>query len=453
VVASKGLTLLFWSAITHRGFLEPGGVLLDRALLALALSGAAIVVAPILTRPFGRAGGWLVASLGMIVAGVVDGSLADIDPIVVDRASVVAVGSGLVLGGLVAMVPGGPSGRRASCALGLAVGLPTSPIVLHLAGSVTGSSRWLFIAAPLATTAMVAVSRESGRATPVSEPSDDPAPAAPLSAAVGPALVVSGVAVAVLVADVARQAVIDEIAFSVDGLSTPRREQAVMTVDWIARSATALILGLLLVGYGYRRGRGQVGRWVSTGVGLMALFSPVLQPVSAGTAGRWLLVATVAVAAGGGMALSQAADRSAPWDAIGLALAAIGLLLGLQQVEQELASGRSFRLSAYLATAGCALALGAGLGRLAAHPDERRSIEARAGDAALGLATAVLTASTIAPLWASTVFPQPPGTGLQWQPSALVGVASAIVILFFGLARAVHRVQRDIHAEAAERPR
>ena len=166
------------------------------------------------------------------------------------------------------------------------------------------------------------------------------------------------------------------------------------------------------------------------------------------TAGLWLHVAVVVVAAGGGLVLSRVADRIAPWDAIGLLLVAIGLLLGLRQVEQEFASGRSSVLAAYLVAAGSALALGAGLGRFVTYPDARRSIVARAGDAALGLAVAILAAGVIAPLWGSLVLPQAPGADVHWQSSALVGAASAMVILFFGFARAVERVRSDIHAEA-----
>ena len=55
----------------------------------------------------------------------------------------------------------------------------------------------------------------------------------------------------------------------------------------------------------------------------------------------------------------------------------------------------------------------------------------------------------MAPLWGFLVFEQPPGADVHWQSSALVGAASAMVILFFGFARAVERVRSDIHAEAA----
>jgi hypothetical protein len=465
------------------------------ALLTLSLTATAVMVAPLLARPLGRGGGWAVATLGLIIVAVVNRPLSNVDVSVLGRSSLLVAASGLVLGGVVAALAAGPKANRLVVALGLAAGLPASPGVIALAYGTGSGPQWSWpslavVAAVAAAGAAVVVGAPGRRreaapadtaAAPVPEeaveppasrdPEEDAAgtaaappagedpdpPARPAAredafAMVWPTLVVAAVAGAVLLVDALRLTVADAIAVSPDGFATPRRAQAVTVIDWVARLGLVLAVGTLLAWCGYARGRGSVGRWVWTGLGLMVLLSPTTQrAIVQGPGQTWLLLVLVVSAAGLGVLLARVADRAAPWDALGLLLVAVGLLLAVRQLDQELTWGPP--LHPYVIGAGLGLALGAGLGRVAAWPDRARPPYARATDAGLGFAAALLAAGVMTPLLLPIAYGQRMGPGVPWQPPAVVTVAAVVVALFFGLARAVDRIRRDIRAEAAEAPR
>jgi hypothetical protein len=144
----------------------------------------------------------------------------------------------------------------------------------------------------------------------------------------------------------------------------------------------------------------------------------------------------------GGVAVRQL-DGGFPWDALGVAIAAVGLLLTSPRGRLELPD--LFRAATVVTAFGVALALTAGLGRLA-DPRARALAGPDAGlSAALGFAALILSAQAVIPV---IIFTSAPYGSLQLHQTASLAVAAVVLLALFGLGRLVDRIRRDLVEEA-----
>jgi hypothetical protein len=383
-----------------------------------------------------RAGGWTAAALGSVCAlglvyarGSAHGEARTVGA---------AVASGLALGGVLAVLGAGSSAL--AVASGLAAGLVAMPAVLWLAsdwGHETGVSVVEMVrsqaVAAAALTVLAAILAVYFRGS--AEPRDHA-----LLGSVVVTAVVAGLAVA---AEAVRRAVSDEVLHSATGGLSQRRMDAVETFNKAALVAIAVGAGVVLVWYAYLRGKADAARWVAVAFGVAAPIALAPRLFYLDRPGDTLVVLIVGVlAVSGGVLLTLFADQRAPWDALGVLLAAIGLLLSPISVREQLGSGRPAQL---LLAAGLGVGLGAGLSRLARQRDRQVAATAALGFAAMALAGQALVPVVVVPL-SRTRFGELPLTG-----PVVMMVTALVLVLLFGLGRMVDRIRRDIYAEA-QRP-
>lgn len=380
-----------------------------------------------------RAGGWAAAALGSVCAlGLVyaHGSARG-----EAGAAGAAVALGLALGGVLAVL--GAGSAALAVASGLAGGLVAMPAVVWLAYD------WLDdtgvrmvdpvrpqVVAAAALTVLAAIL--NAYAKQKSAPQERSHPGSVLVTAV-----VAGLAVA---AEAVRRAISDAVLHPESGGISQRRMDAVETFNKAALVGIAVGAGVVLAWYAYLCGKADAARWVGVAFGVAAPIALAPRLFYLDRPGDTLVVLIVGVlAVSAGVLLTLFADQRAPWDALGVLLAAIGLLLTPISVREQLGSGRPAQL---LLAAGLGLGLGAGLSRLARQRDGRVAATAALGFAAMALAGQTLVPVVLLPL-SETRSGQLPLTG----PVIMV-VTAFVLVLLFGLGRMVDRIRRDIHAEA-----
>ncbi|WDZ85218.1 hypothetical protein [Micromonospora cathayae] len=464
------------------------------APVALAVAAAAAVAVR-------RVDGWWLALAGLLLVVTADRSAAL--PVVtsVDAPSplgtlaflAVAVGTGLTLGGVLLAVGTASGPVRAALAGGLAVGVLAGPAYAALlTPAPTGLSPELYWVA-LAATGLTAVlaPRDRGRLAalltdrrrlaavlaprdrdgsappsptggPRRRPDSVPTPAA-TALRRGPVIAVTVAGLIVLGGLLVRWWVIREFRVSPDGLAGPRREAAVESFAHYSAVAVAVVAGLLLLGYAHRA-FGIVGaRWVALGFAVAPVRLVGWHLDVTAVPGRVLLVAVTGLAAVVvGVTLARQVAGLLPWDALGVAVAAVALPLAAPVVRAELPSAAT--VGPVLVALGTGLAVGFGLTHAAAAgppapqpiptpphrtttPDQPTSPHHEttgpdrgrlAGVAVLGFATWALTAQALAPV---AVRPAGP-TDLSFTLPLLALAGAVTLVLLFALTRLVARLDQ-----------
>jgi hypothetical protein len=271
----------------------------------------------------------------------------------------------------------------------------------------------------------------------------------------GPVLIAVAVAGMIQLGHYLRQAVVEEFRLSPDGLASQRRIDTVSAFAEFSAIALAAVAGLILFWLGWRRGKADLARWVVLG---FALGGPSLTLVigfqSGGTAGVTWAALTALGCAAAGVALAWYADRLFPWDALGVAVTALGMIVG--SVAYRV--GPPTAGVAYLMiTGGFALALAAGLTRAvrtttATTATKGLAVGQAAISLALGFVALLATADAIEPAtWILLVSNGFDGFQLGAPITSLV--AAGILVVLFGFRRTVDRVRREIMEQAKEPPR
>ena len=415
-------------------------------VLMLTLPAAIVAMRPAL----GRAG-WSIAAAGLGVSTLV------IQTVLVESRGetalvwflVVVAGLAAALGGVMIVAAQAGTAERMAIAAGVAFGFAGQryDLFLYMLEPYPSiASRmlpfYLAIALALAAAAM-AFTR------PLTADSLDTPPQR--FAAFVPVLIVVAVSAIVQLGHYTRQAVVDEFRVSPDGLASQRRIDAVGAFAEYSAIALAAVAGLILLWLAWRRGKADLARWVVLG---FALGGPSMVVVfgfqNGGTADVTGVVLTALVCTAAGVVLAWRADRLFPWDALGVAVAAIGMIVG--SVSYRMGPPTS-AFASIVITGGFALALAAGLTRAV------RTTTATQGSVtgqvaislALGLVALLVTADAIAPAtWMLLVSNGFGGFQLSVPITSLV--AAGILVLLFGFRRTVDRVRREIREQAAQPP-
>ncbi|MFC4146136.1 hypothetical protein ACFO0M_07705 [Micromonospora mangrovi] len=361
-----------------------------------------------------------------------------------------AVGVGVALGGTLLAVGQAPRAGRWLPAAGLAAGLVLQPVATRLvqdalpdryARSVSPVTVQLWLALLLTVLAALLAYR---RAVDVPQPPSG-------GPAVRPVLVVAGAAALTLAGLLVRSWVVRTFRVSPDGLAGHRRTRAVEAFGHWSLVLLAAVVGLALLWWAYRAGGVTAARWVAlcVGAGPTLLYGFRIAPGSASQS-LFLVTVTGVVALTAAALLARYAARVLPWDAVGLVLAALAMPLGSSVVRDQLPSAAPAQ--PVLIVLGLGLALGFGLGSAAlavSRPVERTG--PLTGLLALGPAALVLAALTLAPVVIRSQSDGPYREPLLTVP-VFVTATAVVLVLLHTFTRAVERLRRDLHAEAALTP-
>lgn len=451
VFAVRGLPLAAQS-----GFADlVQGAPVRAAALASALLAVAVAASALLTR----LPGWPVAAAGLLLA-----FLADLVPgadgsalLPTEQASTGqllaalagAAGTGLALGGALLAVGQVSRPARWPIAAGLAAGLVLHPVSSGLVHAAL-PDRYAASGQPSDVQLWIAVLATVFAALVAHRRSIDAPSAGAVRLRPGPVIVVAVAALLTLLGLLLRWWVVQQFRLSPDGFAGPRRERAVEAFAHFSTVAVAMVVGLVLLGYAYRAGRAVGARWVvlCVAAGPISLFGLRLDFASSPQRAYLVTVAGV-VALTAGAALARYAARLLPWDAFGVALAAVALPLASPVVRVELPSSET--VQPVLTAIGLGLALGFGLAFAATGspgPDDGDDACRPVGLLVLGPAGWVLSAQALAPVVVRAQF-DGPYQGPSLTIPVFAGVAALVLVLFFGFGRVVDRIRRDLRADAA----
>jgi hypothetical protein len=453
-------------------------------LIPAIISVCAVLVCLVGVR-WGRAAGWLVSMVGsLLLAGILH-ALYSVDAVREHPTRtylLLGVAFGLSLGGLLVAlasdgVGGAGAGRAARLAIagGLAAGVLVASAMIALLSKIVGfgigwfGAGWLkdpaellVIVGAVSAGAAALMARADARPPQAEDRAAGDAPAAAPEAQGTSggvrrpwmlAVVVIVVAALARTGEAIRAAIADSV-LRVSGGASPRRVDAVQTFNRWSFILIAVGVGVVLAGYAYVRGRAEPARWVCTGFGLGIPAMIGLRMdfgFRPGTATASLLIAVVSVAFG--VLLTRYADQIAPWDALGVIVAAIALLLLPSSVRVQIGSSTPAQL---LLAFGMGLALGSGLTRLAAlatatalttAAGARTAAAEVAGFGALGFAAMLLAGQALAPT-ALLPVAEPAYGKLPLTGPVIMGITAVVLVLLFGMGRMVDRIRRDIRAEA-----
>jgi len=408
---------------------------------------AAHVTALVLVALLSRRWGWFVAAGGLAI----DFALFELPSTIrIGQQTyllVLAVVGGAAVGGVLAVF--GVAGRRARLAItgGLAFGVVGGSLLLQAvqyAGWELGESdaRRIQLGVPLALCLAAGIAWLLGRASasPVAEVEREPTVARPWMT---PVLAVT-TAVATTIAYVVMMRVLDGVGRR---SASPRRADAVETIDRVGSLGIAAVAALAFAVYAYRRGGSTLARWVLVGfaVGLAQPFVDVglSLPRTAASGSLWLVPACALAGGIAGAVLSRTVV-GVPWDVLGLVALAAAVLLSSPRGNLEL-PGRSAGMAQFV-TVTLAFVLAASLTPLASQwvsarvggPGEVAALVSL-GFGAYALASAVMfpTAVTLDRLH---------DTGLG--PAVMVMVAAVGALALYGLGRVAQSLRRSIEAEA-----
>ncbi|MEV6691533.1 hypothetical protein AB0M35_08720 [Micromonospora sp. NPDC051196] len=354
------------------------------------------LVAPLTVFRPRRLSGWWVAAGGLLLTFLVELTVDAGQNVLVPRPDHVgqllvallgAAGVGLALGGALLALAQLPGPGRPQVAAALAFGLGFSAIGVLLPGRLlpepggpsgpAADDVLIWFALLAAVLAGALARRRVGR------------PGAPTGEArPGAITVVVGAAVLTIVGIMLREQALPQPSV----LDRPDLGAA-PSAEFVAAGAATLV-GLLLVGYAWRAAGVTGARWVVLGAaaGPMSLLCAGYYQSVDSTAQMLLMPAVGLAASGAGVALARHAPRQVPWDALGLAVAAVmtPMLSPATRAERQ----EIFLLASLLVAFGIGLALGAGLTMTVTGP-------AGAGGGvlaalALGPVALVVTTSTLA---------------------------------------------------------
>ncbi|MFI7573435.1 hypothetical protein [Micromonospora sp. NPDC049497] len=435
--AVRGLPLALISAVDD---LVP-----DPSLARAAYAAALLTVAVAVPGLLSRVSGWLVAAVGLLVVLVGDLVVADATVTLLPERSrpvselvvvfAVSAGVGLALGGSLLAVAQTPRSTRWWLGAGLVGGLvlhpvssalfraflpepaPYGPVPTARTLQPADLQLWIAVAATVVAAA-VTFRRASG------------VPAVPARPRVGALVAVTGATVLLTVGLAVRLRIVDGFRYSPDGLAGPRRERAVEPFAHFSAVALAVVVALLLAAYAYRAGRARAARWVV----LCAAAGPIMVigfrlDVISPTPGSALVLVFGLVAVVGGALVGRHAEDLAPWDAVGLVVAAVATPLTSAVVRAEFPSVRT--VGPVLIVVGLGLALGYGIVQ-AVLP----GVDRPAGDAGvfvLGPAALVLTATALAPVVVRLEY-DGPSQGPSFTVPVFAAVGALLLVLLFGFA-------------------
>jgi hypothetical protein len=379
--------------------------------------------------------GWLVAGAGLAVAA---GLYVQLDALPAEALYVsLAVALGLQVGGVLLALMAAPTGPRWGIIIGLGLGLVAGRYAAGVLATVlhrsvlreAAYSDVVVIGLAVGLTVVAAVVL----AIVVKErPGTDP----PKWRAPVMGIVVAAVVGRVLM--VGWQAVEQNLIRSSTGGVSEDQAKTMESLNMLAHVVVVVATVAVLVAVAYRRGGPDLARWVV--VGFAAAAAGIGIPLGvAGTGGARALV--VASAAAGGLLGAVAVrrlDSVFPWDAFGVAVAAVGLLLALPRGRLQLPA-LTPAMGAMVAAA-VALALTAGLARLVDPGRPGLSGPEVGLSAGLGFAALILSAQELGPL--VYMVNAPYGALQVFQGGPVVLAALALVVLF-GLGRRAGRPHAD----------
>ena len=312
-----------------------------------ALGPAALAVTVALATAIRRPGGWVVSTVGLALVGAERTLIGAAARGLSDRQLVywvvtdllLAVGFGLTVGGVLTSVARADSpAARAWIAAGLAGGTALSAPLLGVADALLGRDETAVRGAGLLYVGVAGLL--SLVAAAVGSGSDRARATESGRAWFGPALAVTTVAALALAANQLRRAVSARIA----------------VVDRYSLLAVAVLVGVLLAGYAYRRDRATGARLVLLGFATAGAVVFTLRQTELRRAPDVVLVTVVGVLAVlAGVVAARYADRWFPWDALGVCVAACGVLAGTEVVRRHLAGAGTAQ--SVLTAAGLSLAL------------------------------------------------------------------------------------------------
>ncbi|WP_144126453.1 hypothetical protein [Catellatospora sichuanensis] len=412
------------------GAFEPGVTALAAALTVLAAG-----FVPAITR----LSGWAVSAAGALLtlAGLQFATPGGAGGGVASQA-LLAAGLGVMSGGLLLAAGQQPRAGRLATAGGFTAGLVlASSVVLLLAprgydpDALSPEIYLPGIALALAVAAAVAAMSR-------------PVPAASPTASVWGPAVATAVAAAVLYAgNAALAATVDSLRLSRDGLASQRRIDFVQDLARYGMLAVAVAVGLVLTWYAYRRGRADLARWTVLCLALAAPLHMGLVRALYLPSAPYLMLLAALTAAALGVAAAVYADRWLPADALGICLAGAGIAVSAVAYRQGPSWGYA---SAVLIATGTGFALAAGLTRVlrtaAGAPVDV------AGSALLGLGTVLLAGQALGLLTMEAATSTGYGGDVPLTLPGLSGALAVVLLLLFGLSRAVDRIRRDIQDEA-----
>ncbi|MEU5526177.1 hypothetical protein ABZ744_04490 [Micromonospora chersina] len=499
VVAARGFPLALFAAFTDLLVHGPMGA----GVYAAALLAVAIAVPALLPR----LPGWSVGAAGLGVFLVIDLTAADVMmkglmPIEVGTtretaiALAAAAGLGLALGGVLLALAQTPPVARWWVGAGLSAGLVLHEVASELfravlprhtehPSSAPAGQRgivdridvevWLALGLVLVA-AVVAHVRRSGHGV-----------AAPARFRPGAIVAVIAAAALLLLGHALRRRVILDLQLGSDEMAG--REATIESFAQVSAVVLAVVVALLVTAYAYRLGRAPAARWVVLGAAAapVAAFGFQYGGPSSGTRTSLVLLFGILAVAGGALAARHAA-RMLPWDAIGVVVTAAATPWSWPEVRAELPSADT--VGPVLIAVGLGLAFGSGIvlvteptgtpptGPAGTVNDPAEGDSAAAGDApavaapavapegepaggrtgqgvgdlagvlVLGPAALMLCASALAPV----VLKSQVGGLIEEDPSFTVPlfstVGAVLLVLLFGLARAVNRRRPGPRVEA-----
>ncbi len=398
-----------------------------------------VAVGVAFVRPLRRFA-WLVSAAGLLgMAGLyVQGTALEMNQLL----PLLAICVGLQLGGaLLALAQASPEARWA-IAIGLGGGMVAGRLTsrLIITNLLSGEHRDEVVVTAFGVIAVAAGIILLRRRPPERSEVDRPD--------WGPVVAIAIAIMAAVGLTMVWQVVLDGIARSSIGGISESQAASVEATDTLVRIMIGVTVGLVLTVAAYRRGGPNLARWVAVASGLAVTSAtiPAQYSSDADLVGPALVPAVLGAAAGA--ALVRWADRRFPWDALGVALAAVAAFVNTYRGPLEMTG--LVESSKIFGWFGLGLGLVAGLARLAVPaPDGSPGRGLSVGDvslsAGLGVAAFVLWQRVVSPL-AFEAEPQDSGV-----PSALplVMLAASVVIAgLFGLAR----FRTNVPAEATAIP-
>jgi hypothetical protein len=262
-------------------------------------------------------------------------------------------------------------------------------------------------------------------------------------------LLVAALAAVVVIGDIAQRVLTAKLLDAPGGRSQ-RRVDLATAVDQLVPYAIGAVVLVVLLWYAARRGGASLVRWVLTGLAL-ALAAPLALPVdllARRTAGLGLVILGV-LAAVVGVFLARRAPRAAPWEALGVLVAAAALLLFGRAFRNDLHSAMTAQSA--LLVLGLGVALGAGLTSVL-HPDDpepdpRLTPALIADRAALAFVGLSLGAWVVLPVALEPLTYRPEGSSVPTGP-VIMAVLAVVSVLVFAVDRLLERTRASMLAQA-----
>lgn len=334
---------------------EDGGLnLIQLSPVVIAIIAAFVVTSWLIPRSYTT--GWFIAAIGLMAMTLVDHwsrvGQAEVMTLVF------AAATGVVFGGVMLAASAASWAGRVAIATGFTAGAVLSQIALLLLNEIAGneymgsySSNTIFLGI-LTLIVLVTAILASPAPADADAAAARPSPMFLMLVLIGSAVLMGGL---VLRDNLAEQVGVEREALSEGNVGGT---EALLEYSSIG---LAVLIAAIFLWYVYRLGEMGAARWI---VLMLALTPPLAMVSWSGFLEEYtvlsIVVALVTIAAGAFLALRV--DAAAPWDAIGVVVAIVGLLLGTDYTSDRL--GVTVLVSGSLLLAGTGLAIGHGMTRL-----------------------------------------------------------------------------------------